>query len=120
MTTAKSNPMKAQQPHEGGWKSMTWRSDPTRWEEAATVPTAAERAMLSALCGGCLAPVGAWGRVENDLLSLDGVVLSGNGQERLAASASGSAENSEEIGRQVAEKLLALGAAALISAARMA
>ncbi len=44
----------------------------------------AERAMLFTLRGGCLAPVGAWGRiVDQETLQLDGVVLSHDGRTRL-------------------------------------
>jgi hydroxymethylbilane synthase len=78
----------------------------------------AERAMLAALRAGCLAPVGAWGRCELDRLTLDGVVLSLDGRERLIASACGSPEQAESVGRQVAESLLAQGASQLIAAAR--
>ena len=35
----------------------------------------AERNLLAALHGGCLAPIGAWGRIEDDTLLLDAVVL---------------------------------------------
>jgi hydroxymethylbilane synthase len=47
----------------------------------------AERAMLAALKGGCLAPVAAWARIENDLLALTGRVLSPDGQRKLEAGA---------------------------------
>lgn len=78
----------------------------------------AERAMLAALCGGCLAPVGALGKVHAGQLELEGVVLSGNGAQRLFAGAKGPADDAEQIGRQVAEQLLSQGAAGLIAAAR--
>lgn len=79
----------------------------------------AERCMLSRLSGGCLAPVGAWGRIEAGRLVLGGVVLSSDGSKRLAAEQS--VENpaaAEALGSQVAEMLLASGAAALIDEAR--
>ena len=76
---------------------------------------AAERAMLAALCGGCLAPVGGWGRVEQDgRLHLSGVVLSGNGARRLAAESYAPPDAAVELGRRVADELLAQGAAELI------
>lgn len=82
----------------------------------------AERAFLATLRGGCLAPVGAWGRIEtNDsvpLLQLDGVVLSPDGRQRLAGQVSGAADDAEALGRSLAERLLAEGAAELIAAAR--
>jgi hydroxymethylbilane synthase len=79
----------------------------------------AERSLLAALCGGCLAPVGAWGRLENGgPLRLTAVVLSHDGQKRLAAEAAGSIGEAVEIGRRVAAELLAQGAASLIALSR--
>ena len=45
----------------------------------------AERAMLAALRGGCLAPVAAWGRLEDDQLLLTGRVISLDGRIQLEA-----------------------------------
>jgi len=79
----------------------------------------AERAMLATLLGGCLAPVGAWGRVEDDgRLHLSACVLSADGQRRLAVDLLGNAADAEALGRQAAEKLLASGAAELIEESR--
>jgi hydroxymethylbilane synthase len=78
----------------------------------------AERAMLAQLRAGCLAPVGAWGRVLDGQLYLDGVVLSSGGKHRVAASASGSPADAVQLGQQVAESLLAQGAATLIAEER--
>jgi hydroxymethylbilane synthase len=79
----------------------------------------AERSLLAALCGGCLAPVGAWGRVENaGELRLTAAVLSHDGQKRLAAEAAGSIADAIELGRRVAAQLLDQGAAALIALTR--
>jgi len=86
--------------------------------EATHQSVIAERTLLATLRGGCLAPVGAWGRVENSLLLLDGVVLSGDGKQRIAASASGSPSAADEIGIEVAQQLIAQGAEKLIAAAR--
>ena len=78
----------------------------------------AERQMLAALRGGCLAPVGAWGRVADAVLSLDGVVLNEDGQERVFASHSAPPEKAAGLGQRVAEHLLSQGAADLISSVR--
>ncbi len=78
----------------------------------------AERAMLAALRGGCLAPVGAWGRIEAERLRLSGVVLSGDGSRRVAAESSVSPESAIALGETVASDLLKQGAAELIAAAR--
>lgn len=78
----------------------------------------AERALLATLRGGCMAPVGAWGRIEADTLKLDGVVLSHDGARRLFATAQSEPDNSAALGIAVAEQLLAQGAAELIADAR--
>jgi len=78
----------------------------------------AERSLLAHLRGGCLAPVGAIGRVAGDCLSLSAVVLSGDGRQRIAAAAAGSPLDALTVGITVAEALLAQGARELITAAR--
>jgi hydroxymethylbilane synthase len=82
--------------------------------------TTAERALLAALRGGCLAPVGAKGEVSEGQLHLRGAVLSGDGSVRLSAEQNGLPGEAGLIGRRVAETLLAQGAASLIAAARAA
>lgn len=82
----------------------------------------AERSMLAQLRGGCLAPVGGWARItEGGKLRLTGVVLSGDGRQRIEHSAeidqAGIAE-ALQLGRRVADELIAQGAAELIQSAR--
>lgn len=81
----------------------------------------AERDLLAALRGGCLAPVGAAAHVADGALHLEAAVLSPDGGQRLHAAdaaAAGGAEQAAALGRRVADALLAQGAAALISASR--
>ena len=78
----------------------------------------AERAMLAALRAGCLAPVGAWGRVESGRLRLDAAVLSQDGSRRIEAAAEGDPADSERVGQSAAEDLSARGAAELIASIR--
>jgi hydroxymethylbilane synthase len=79
----------------------------------------AERSLLAALFGGCLAPVGAWGRAENGgELRLTAAVLSHDGQKRVAAEAASSIDDAVELGRRVAAQLLDQGAASLIALSR--
>jgi hydroxymethylbilane synthase len=78
----------------------------------------AERALLAHLRGGCMAPVGGWGRMEDGQLRLSGVVLSGDGSQRLLAEDTASPADAAALGVRVAEQLLSQGAAALISASR--
>ena len=74
----------------------------------------AERAALAELGGGCQVPIGAWGRIEKDLLALDVVVLSANGAQRISESVRGPRQEPESIGRRAARNLMAHGAAALL------
>jgi hydroxymethylbilane synthase len=78
----------------------------------------AERTLLFELRAGCLAPVGAWGRVERGRLMLDAVVLSPDGKQRLTADSTSERADAITLGRQVAGQLLAQGAANLIAASR--
>ncbi|QGJ70544.1 Hydroxymethylbilane synthase [Planctomycetales bacterium 10988] len=79
----------------------------------------AERALLATLRGGCLAPVGALGLVdESGDLSLDGVVLSADGQERIAVQVAGTIDDPETLGISAAKQLLEQGADRLIEASR--
>jgi hydroxymethylbilane synthase len=79
----------------------------------------AERSVLHSLRGGCLAPIGAWGRIEGDgKLHLSAVVLRSDGSERLFAHQSAEPNAAVELGRRTAEELLAHGAARLIATSR--
>jgi len=78
----------------------------------------AERSMLAALKGGCLAPIAAWGRVEGTKLRLTARVIAGDGTRKLEAEQTATPDAAEQLGRAVAEELLAAGAAELIAAAR--
>jgi hydroxymethylbilane synthase len=74
----------------------------------------AERGLLAGLEAGCRAPVAASARVENGTLDLTAGVFAEDGSRSLREEASGSALEGEEIGRAVAERLLARGAADLM------
>src|SRR4029450_6160750 len=79
---------------------------------------AAERSLLLTLRGGCLAPVGALGRIENGRLVLDAVVLSGDGAKKISASGDAPPTSAVVLGQQVAETLIAQGASELIASSR--
>ena len=81
----------------------------------------AERAMMAALEGGCLAPIAAWARVENGRLALDGRVLSLDGRKRLDARLSvADIQDAATLGQNVAKELSDKGADILIRDARSA
>jgi hydroxymethylbilane synthase len=79
----------------------------------------AERSLLAELRGGCLAPIGAWARLENDQLRLDAVVLSVDGHTRLEASAASSLNEAADLGIRVARRLRDQGSDELIAASRV-
>jgi hydroxymethylbilane synthase len=79
----------------------------------------AERTLLATLRAGCLAPVGAWGRIKDDgELHLSGVVLSLDGRKRLEVALSGRPDEPAQLGTEAADELIAQGAIELIEASR--
>ena len=74
--------------------------------------------MLAALRGGCLAPIAAWARMENDALCLTGRVIGPDGTEKLEATAHGNVDDPNGLGSRVAEELASQGAADLIRLSR--
>ena len=79
----------------------------------------AERALLAKLRGGCLAPVGAWGRMEEQKFLLDAVVLSSDGKVRIHARGHASASDATSLGRRVAHDLQQQGSDELIAGSRL-
>jgi hydroxymethylbilane synthase len=74
-----------------------------------------ERSLLRALGGGCQVPVGAIATIAGDVLTLRGVVLQPDGRRRIEASIAGPRATPEDLGRRLAEDLLARGARELLS-----
>ncbi|SEA84074.1 hydroxymethylbilane synthase [Alkalimonas amylolytica] len=77
----------------------------------------AERAMNRRLQGGCQVPIGAYAELSGDTLWLRGLVGSLDGGQILQAEAKAPRQQAEALGVQVAEALLAQGAAELLAAA---
>ena len=69
----------------------------------------AERAYLRRLQGGCSVPVYALARLEADKLSIRGGVISLDGQERIDIEVSGPEQAAEELGTELANKVLKAG-----------
>jgi hydroxymethylbilane synthase len=70
----------------------------------------AERSLVFHLEGGCRVPIGAVGRANGMVLSLQGCIFSLDGQKRLSAFAEGTFNEAQEVGREVAQNLLKQGA----------
>ena len=69
----------------------------------------AERALLSALQGGCQVPLGAWARIERGELVMEAVVCSVDGAQYVREKASAPPEKPAELGQQLARVLAAGG-----------
>jgi hydroxymethylbilane synthase len=76
----------------------------------------AERAVLRRVQGGCRVPVGALATIGGAGLDLRAAVIAPDGSRLIAGTRSGSAAAAEALGTDLAEELLARGAAALLPA----
>lgn len=87
-----------------------------RLSDAATFASViAERQVLSRLRAGCHAPVGVSAKVDGDAMTLEAVVLSADGTQRLESRQSGRLAEPIALGESVADDLLRQGAAPLIA-----
>ena len=83
-------------------------------DETTNQAVRAERAVLAGLGGGCQLPVGAYAFVEGDELTVSAVVAAPDRQLIVRSSATGRARDAEDLGRRVADDLLAQGAGCLL------
>lgn len=86
-------------------------------DEAAALALEAERALVTALGGGCQMPLGGLARLaehSKDRLHLQAVVLSLDGRRAIRHEASGPRDAARALGEEVAAALLAQGAGELL------
>jgi hydroxymethylbilane synthase len=76
---------------------------------------AAERAFLARLDGSCRTPLAAHATLDGDRLTLDGLVGRTDGSEILRDGIDGPAADAARLGRELAERLLGRGAAAILA-----
>ena len=79
----------------------------------------AERALLRALEGGCQIPIAGHAHVEKDTLVLDGLVGSIDGKTIIRDSISGSADQAEQLGEALAQRLSQQGGREILEQIRM-
>jgi hydroxymethylbilane synthase len=80
-------------------------------DDAATrAAVTAERTVLAALEAGCSAPVGAYAVTHHEELHLTAAVVGYDGARQVRMSASGHPSRAQELGRGLADRLLAEGA----------
>jgi hydroxymethylbilane synthase len=89
-------------------------------DPAALVELAAERAVVEALGGGCQLPLGALAVTVGGSLELTAVVASLDGGRVVRTTLRGDPSEPAELGRAVADQLVAKGGAALLEDARTA
>ena len=78
----------------------------------------AERAVVTALGGGCQLPLGAVAVLERDSLSVHAIVASPNGGDAVRKSIRGPIGRAAALGQQLADELAAAGAAEILAAVR--
>jgi hydroxymethylbilane synthase len=74
----------------------------------------AERALLSALQGGCQVPIGAWARTEREEFVLEACVCSVDGSQYVKQRASASPDQAAALGEHVARLLVEAGAQSIL------
>jgi hydroxymethylbilane synthase len=84
----------------------------------AAASLAAERAVVTALGGGCQLPLGAVAVHDRGSLSVHAVVAWPDGHDVIRRTVSGSTGQAAALGRQVAEELVTAGATEILSAVR--
>jgi hydroxymethylbilane synthase len=72
--------------------------------------------MSRALAGSCTVPLGAYATRQGNRISISGFVASVDGQQILREKVSGSIDNTEAIGQELAAKLVAKGADKILAA----
>ena len=80
------------------------------------VRVTAERAMNERLEGGCQVPIGSFATLDDNTLTLTGMVGKPDGTTLLFASATASAQKAKDIGIEVADALLEQGAGEILKA----
>jgi len=74
-----------------------------------------ERSFLRKLEGGCQVPIAALGNIEEDRFTLTGMIADVNGIRLIRESVSGAKDRAEELGIELAEKMIKKGAKEILS-----
>jgi len=84
-------------------------------DDNTTVAVASERAFLYRLEGGCQVPIGAFAEVHDGQVKLTGLVASVDGKKVLKDSISGPNAEAQQVGTELANKLLDMGAREILA-----
>ena len=74
----------------------------------------AERSFLRALGGGCRLPIAALGKLDGQMLTLEGMLAAPNGSTVIREKISGTIKDAEEMGKKLAEIILEKGGRRLL------
>lgn len=80
----------------------------------SSIAVSAERAFLKRLEGGCQVPIAAFGRIEDSLLKVDGLVGTTDGKRLIRHHLEGPIEKAESLGIELADILLSRGAKGIL------
>lgn len=83
-------------------------------DEITKTQLMAERAFSRKLYGGCQLPIAAYARIDSDHLNICGLVGSPDGKTIIKDELDGAANNAASLGLQLAERLLSIGADAIL------
>lgn len=75
----------------------------TRWAVEA------ERAYLAEVEGGCQIPIGVYGKMEQEVLQLEAVILSVDGMRQVRQTISGAPTEAKQLGQELAQDMLNAG-----------
>jgi hydroxymethylbilane synthase len=84
-------------------------------DTATHICTRAERAFNNRLQGGCQAPIAGHAELADEMITLRGMVGSLDGCQLIRGTISGPARDADRLGRELAEKVLARGAAEILN-----
>lgn len=103
-----------------GIEILEVRTDVQKWLEPLSCPNAtavslAERAVSRVLGGSCQVPLAAYAQIEDDHITIRGLVAEPDGSVVLRAQASGPVADALKLGEQAATELLEKGARDILS-----
>jgi hydroxymethylbilane synthase len=84
-------------------------------DEVVEHTTAAERAFLRTVGGGCQVPLGAWAHIDDGTLVLEACIAALDGSEHYRDRRVGTPDEGEDMGRTLASDLLDAGGAAVLN-----
>ncbi|MCE5210361.1 MAG: hydroxymethylbilane synthase [Deltaproteobacteria bacterium] len=87
-------------------------------DATTAVEVTAERAFLRALGGGCRLPIAAFGKLDGQMLTIDGMLAAPNGTLVIREKISGTKDDAEELGKKLAEIILDKGGKRLMDLMR--